>query len=308
MAAIFQPERTALITGAASGVGFAIAKVCRSKGMHLALLDIDTANLEKAKNELAALDSSLKTEIYTIDVGDLVAWKDVTTRIRLTFNDLDLVVLNAGKSHKAQSDLSGRLKPWADADYWRKTFDTNVFGPLNGLETLLPLLTTSSPTPKAIVITGSKQGITNPPGAANPAYNASKAAIKNLTEHLAHDLRSDPATARISVHLLIPGWTWTGLMGNVGPTDESSVKKMEGAWFPSQVAEELLKGMEKGSFYIVCPDNETDMALDQARMQWASDDVVQDRPALSRWEDKWKGRAEEWIQSDAKRRRDLDRA
>lgn len=105
-------------------------------------------------------------------------------------------------------------------------------------------MTASSPTPKSIVITGSKQGITNPPGAANPAYNASKAAIKNLTEHLAHDLRSDPATAHISVHLLIPGWTWTGLMGNVGPTDESSLKKMEGAWFPSQVAEELVKGME----------------------------------------------------------------
>jgi hypothetical protein len=61
--------------------------------------------------------------------------------------------------------------------------------------------------------------------------------------------------------------------------------------------------MEKGSFYIVCPDNETDKALDQARMQWASDDVVEDRPALSRWDDKWKGRAEEWIQSEAKRRR-----
>ncbi|KAF7171141.1 hypothetical protein CNMCM5623_003570 [Aspergillus felis] len=304
MAAIFQSQKSALITGAASGVGFAIARLCRSKGMHLALLDIDTANLEKAKTELSALDSSLKTEIYTIDVGNRDAWKDVTEQIRSTFSDLDLVVLNAGKSYKAQSELGGRLRPWADADYWKKTFDTNVFGPLNGLETLLPLLTSSSPTPKSIVITGSKQGITNPPGSANPAYNASKAAIKNLTEHLAHDLRSDPATAHISVHLLIPGWTWTGLMGNVGPTDESNVKKMEGAWLPSQVAEELVKGMEKGSFYIVCPDNETDTALDQARMQWASDDVVEDRPALSRWEDKWKGRAEEWIQSEAKRRRD----
>lgn len=120
MAAIFQPKKTALITGAASGVGFAIAKLCRSKAMHLALLDIDTANLEKAKAELSALDSSLKTEIYTIDVGNRDAWKDVTRQIRSAFNDLDLVVLNAGKSHKAQSDLSGRLKPWADADYWRK--------------------------------------------------------------------------------------------------------------------------------------------------------------------------------------------
>jgi NADP-dependent 3-hydroxy acid dehydrogenase YdfG len=120
MAAIFQPKKTAVITGAASGVGFAIARLCRSKGMHLALLDIDTTNLEKAKNELSALDSSLKTEIYTIDVGDLLAWKDVTTRIRTTFDNLDLVVLNAGKSYKTQSAQADRLKPWVDAEYWRK--------------------------------------------------------------------------------------------------------------------------------------------------------------------------------------------
>jgi NAD(P)-dependent dehydrogenase (short-subunit alcohol dehydrogenase family) len=120
MAAIFQSQKSALITGAASGVGFAIARLCRSKGMHLALLDIDTANLEKAKNELSALDSSVKTEVYTIDVGNGDAWKDVTKQIRSTFNDLDLIVLNAGKSYKAESELAGRLKPWADADYWKK--------------------------------------------------------------------------------------------------------------------------------------------------------------------------------------------
>lgn len=185
-----------------------------------------------------------------------------------------------------------------------KTFDTNVRGPLNGLEALLPVLTASkNKTPKSIVITGSKQGITNPPGAGNPAYNASKAAIKNLAEHLAFDLRSDPATRHISAHLLIPGWTWTGLMGNVGPTEEAEIKKPAGAWYPSQVAEELAKGLETGQFYIVCPDGETDRALDQARMQWGAEDAVAGRPALSRWDESWKTRAEEAIQADAKARR-----
>lgn len=181
---------------------------------------------------------------------------------------------------------------------------TNLFGPLNGLAALLPLLlSTKAMTPKSIVVTGSKQGITNPPGGGNPAYNASKAAIKNLTEHLAYDLRSDPATAHISVHLLIPGWTWTGLMGNVGPTNEDEVEKPAGAWYPSQVAEELFQGLENGSFYIVCPDGETDRALDQARMKWGSEDVVEGRPALSRWEDSWKERAAEAISADAQARR-----
>ncbi|KAF7589714.1 hypothetical protein BBP40_003912 [Aspergillus hancockii] len=300
---VFQAQKTALITGAASGIGFATAKLCRSCGMHLALLDIDGVNLHKARDELATLNPSLKTESYEIDVGDKNRWTEVANEIKSAFAQLDLVFLNAARGQKAQkSQYEGRLKPWGDVESWKKTFDTNVFGPLNGIDAVLPLLLSSN-TPKSLVITGSKQGITNPPGGGVPAYNASKAATKNLTEHLAHDLRSDPSTAHISVHLLVPGWTWTGMMGNVGPTQEEAVKKMPGAWYPSQVAEELVNGVEKGSFYIICPDGETDVALDQARMQWASDDVVEGRPALSRWEASWKGRAEEGIQADAERRR-----
>ncbi|KAJ5934075.1 hypothetical protein N7466_003622 [Penicillium verhagenii] len=321
MVSVIQAQKTALITGAASGVGFAVAKLCRSKGMHLALLDIDQENLAETKRVLTDLDPSLKTEAYTFDVADVAAWKQSAAEIKEIFPDIDLVVLNAGKGYKPKESSPNRLNQWLDGEYWRKvshqlrghpqsyanvgqTLDTNVYGPLNGLEVLLPLILSSkSQAPKSIVVTGSKQGITNPPGGSNPAYNASKAAIKSLTEHLAYDLRSDPTTAHISVHLLIPGWTWTGLMGNVGPTDEQEVKKPEGAWYPSQVATELLQGLENGLFYIVCPDGETDRALDQARMKWGSEDVVEGRPALSRWEDNWKVRADEAIRADAEVRR-----
>lgn len=186
-----------------------------------------------------------------------------------------------------------------------QTYDTNVYGILNGLSAILPLVTSSSDkSPKSIILTGSKQGITNPPGAANPAYNSSKAAVKLIAEHLAYDLRSDPSTAHISVHLLIPGWTWTGLMGSVGPTDEKDVpNKPAGAWFPSQVADFCARALEKGAFYILCPDGETDAALDQARMRWGIDDVVEGRPALSRWEASWKDQAAKWIEEEAAKRR-----
>ncbi|KAJ5654703.1 hypothetical protein N7490_001706 [Penicillium lividum] len=317
---VIQAKKTALITGAASGVGFAVAKLCRTKGMHLALLDIDKDNLEKAKNVLHDLDPSLKTETYVFDVADIGAWKQTAAGVGKAFPDLDLVVLNAGKGYKPQEASPSGLKQWLDGDYWRKvgrlhtqvihklililqTFETNVSGPLNGVEALLPLLLSKSQTPKSIVVTGSKQGMTNPPGGKNPAYNASKAAIKSLTEHLSHDLRSDPVTAHISVHLLVPGWTWTGMMGNVGVTNEEEVKKLPGAWYPSQVATELLDGLEKGSFYIICPDGETDRALDQARIKWGAEDAVEGRPALSRWEDSWKDRAAEAIQKEANQRR-----
>ncbi|KAL4965080.1 SDR family NAD(P)-dependent oxidoreductase [Aspergillus stella-maris] len=306
MAAVLQSQKTALITGAASGIGFAFAKLCRSKGMHLALLDIDATNLPRAKEALTksgSSDTSLKTETFTIDVGDKAAWDNVAAKVKDTFPSLDLVLLNAARMTKPKG-ANGSGDPWSgNVEYWRETFDTNVFGPINGISALLPLIKAGDKSPKSIVITGSKQGITNPPGAGNPAYNSTKGAIKILTEHLAHDLRSDEATAHISAHLLVPGWTFTGLSGNVGPTDEKETKKPNGAWAPSQVAEELEKALERGSFYVICPDDDVDRALDQARMKWGTEDILEDRPALSRWDAKWKGEAEKAIQEDAKRRR-----
>jgi NAD(P)-dependent dehydrogenase (short-subunit alcohol dehydrogenase family) len=89
----------------------------------------------------------------------------------------------------------------------KQILHTNLNGVINGLNTYVPSFQSrSSKEASAIVITGSKQGITNPPG--NPAYNASKAAVKALAEHLSFDLK-DTGT---SVHLLVPGWTFTGLV------------------------------------------------------------------------------------------------
>jgi NAD(P)-dependent dehydrogenase (short-subunit alcohol dehydrogenase family) len=83
--------------------------------------------------------------------------------------------------------------------------NVNLFGVVNGLNTSVPVLQSQNQQ-AAIVVTGSKQGITNPPG--NAAYNASKSAVKTLTKHLAYDLKGSP----ISVHLLVPGFTFTGLV------------------------------------------------------------------------------------------------
>ena len=161
--------------------------------------------------------------------------------------------------------------------------DTNLFGVINGIFTFLSSLRTQKP-PTSIVITGSKQGITNPPG--NPAYNASKAAIKTLAEHLSYDLRATPT----SVHLLVPGWTFTGLTGG-GKTKE----KPGGAWAPEQVASYLEEKMGEDVFYVICPDNDVTTEKDKKRMLWSVGDIVNERPPLSRWRDGYKDDAEEWM-------------
>ena len=300
---VFRSGATAVISGSAGGVGFAFARICRQHGMHLALLDRDTDNLDAAVKLLKseAKSSDLKTESYSIDVSDLSAWKSVSSKISSTFGpSIDLLMLNAGHSPKH----SGNSR-WLDVDYWHKTLDTNLFGVVNGIATFLPSVRNSEG-PSAVVITGSKQGITNPPG--NPAYNCSKSAVKTIAEHLAHDLRTDgnenysPGT---SVHLLIPGWTFTGLSGNAGPTssDEAAKKKPDGAWLPEECAQYGVDHIKDGKFYIVCPDNDVDEALDKARMTWAVGDVVEERSALSRWDELFKNDAAAWITEEAKRRR-----
>ncbi|MEM1289678.1 MAG: SDR family NAD(P)-dependent oxidoreductase, partial [Pseudomonadota bacterium] len=126
--------------------------------------------------------------------------------------------------------------------------------------------------PGAIINTGSKQGITTPPG--NPAYNVSKAGLKAFTEALAHELRNTEG-AQLSAHLLIPGFVHTGMTG--------AVDKPPSAWTAEQTAQFFVDSMNKGDFYILCPDNHVPRALDEKRIAWAVGDIIENRPALSRW-------------------------
>ncbi|PNP43965.1 hypothetical protein TGAMA5MH_04250 [Trichoderma gamsii] len=273
-AAVFAPGSTALITGGASGVGLAIAKLCRSKGMKLLLVDRNAEALEKAKAEVGSSSSDVTTSV--LDVSKLEGWASLRDQAAKTFGSIELLVLNAGV---------GARGTWGDNDYFRTVLETNLFGVINGINTFLPVVQEAAKSrPTSIVITGSKQGITNPPG--NAAYNASKSAVKTLAEHLSWDLRD----TKTSVHLLVPGWTFTGMTGG-GQTKE----KPAGAWAPEQVADFLYKKMEQDKFYVICPDNETTEETDKKRMLWSTGDIIKERPPLTRWRPEWKEEATETI-------------
>ena len=199
---------------------------------------------------------------------------------------VDLLSLNAG---------IGLRGSWPDTSYFHKIMNVNLFGVIHGLSVLLPLVTSHSTAshPCSIMITGSKQGITNPPG--NPAYNVSKAAVKTLAEHLSFDLsKSSPTT---SVHLLVPGWTFTGLSGN-SPFASGSEKKEKpkGAWSPEQVVSYAEEKMAEGKFYIICPDNDVSEEMDKKRMLWDRMDLVEGRPPLTRWREDYETEAKEWME------------
>ncbi|KAL1303487.1 hypothetical protein AAFC00_006865 [Neodothiora populina] len=299
MTAIFKPGATALITGGASGIGYAFARLCRSKGMNIALVDNNKDFLKTATEKLESIKSSSQSAIksFSMDVSEISEWQKLKSSIDADFGGkVDLLMLNAGAAVKAREGMT----PWTDLEHHTKTYNTNVFGVLNGIATFLPGLQDKKE-PSTIIITGSKQGITNPPGSV-PAYNASKAMVKHLTEHLSHDLRSQ--SPQINVHLLIPGWVYTSFGGNAGPNDESEVqdKKPKGAWLASTLVDYAVQKIDEGKFYIVCPDGDVTEELDQARMTYHIGDVTEGRSALSRWDPKYKDEAAEWIKNDAEKR------
>ncbi|KAF5133993.1 1-deoxy-11-beta-hydroxypentalenate dehydrogenase [Metarhizium anisopliae] len=270
-AAVFASGSSALITGGASGVGLAIAKLCRSKGMNILLVDVNAEALQTAKKQLVGEDDA-GSDVVTAaaDVSNAHAWTELSKTATSAFSTIELLVLNAGV---------GIRGTWGDDEYFSKT---NLFGVVYGINAFLPVVQQASETrPTAIVITGSKQGITNPPG--NPAYNASKSAVKTLAEHLSWDLRG----TNTSVHLLVPGWTFTGM------TRGGNTEKPAGAWAPQQVAEYLYRKMQDDKFYVICPDNDVSEETDKKRMLWSVGDIVNERPPLTRWRDEWKREAEE---------------
>ncbi len=166
----------------------------------------------------------------------------------------------------------GLGKPWEAYDRWRQVLEVNLWGVINGLHAFVPAMIAQG-SPAAIINTGSKQGITNPPGGA--AYNVSKSGVKTLTEQLAHALLED--APQISAHLLAPGFTFTGIGGG-GPAE-----KPPGAWTSDQVVDFMLEALDRGDFYMLCPDNMVTREVDARRIQWAADDLIRNRPALSRW-------------------------
>ena len=262
------PNRTAVITGGASGIGLATASRLAEKGLNVCIADRDSDALAQAAEALAKLAAMGSEAILTVatDVSRLESVEALRDAVLDRFGEVALLMNNAG--------VGGGGGPWQRLEGWQKVLGVNLWGVIHGLQVFTQGMIDQA-TPCAIVNTGSKQGITNPPGDA--AYNVSKAGIKSLTESLAHELRGTE-DCQVTAHLLVPGFTYTGMMKGF------LKEKPAAAWGPDQVADHLLAAMDRGDFYVLCPDNDVTPEVDRRRMEWATGDMTENRTALSRWD------------------------
>jgi NAD(P)-dependent dehydrogenase (short-subunit alcohol dehydrogenase family) len=256
-----------VITGGTSGIGLAAAMRFAQLGMKVCIADLGADRLKEAATKLASVAPGGADSIVTatVDVSRFDEVVGLQAMVEKRFGGTDILMNNAGIGPDSNS--------FGPLENWQRILAVNLCGVIHGTQVFAPHMIERGQ-PGLIINTGSKQGITTPPG--NPAYNVSKAGVKALTEALQHELRNIDG-CRISAHLMIPGHVFTGL------TSRGRIEKPAGAWTPEQTVDFMITRIDAGDFYILCPDNDVPRSLDERRMLWAAGDIVENRPALSRW-------------------------
>jgi NAD(P)-dependent dehydrogenase (short-subunit alcohol dehydrogenase family) len=188
--------KVAVVTGAASGLGLAMAKRFAREGMKIALADVDEAALREATKEISALGASAIAVRTDVSKGDEV--ERLSHKTLEAFGAVHLVINNAGVAPL------GSVWDNSVAD-WQWALGANLWGVIHGVRVFTPLLFAQNE--GHIVNTASVAGLISPPGMG--VYNVTKHAIVALTETLHHDLARRGTKVRCSV--LCPAYVSTGI-------------------------------------------------------------------------------------------------
>lgn len=208
---------TAVVTGAGSGIGRALARGLAGRGARLVLADTNPTTLRDVSQSLGA--QAVLTDVAVPEAVEALAQ---------TAGDARLVCLNAGVIGR---DLGA---PWeVTADDWDRVFAVNVGGVVNGLRAFVPRLLAADQ-PAHILITGSLAGATTFPGGG--AYGPSKHAVVAVAEHAAMVLADTP----VGVSMICPALVATG-MSSQGVD-------------PSEVAAQALATIEDETFAVLPPE------------------------------------------------------
>lgn len=229
----------AVISGAAGGIGAALAQALAQRGMNLALVDVDAAGL--ADNAERARRHGVAVSTHLLDVADRAGVAALPEAVTAVHRRVSVLVNNAGVA------LGGTFAQVDEADFdW--LIEINFFGTVRMTRAFLPLLG-REPTAQVVNVS-SIFGIVAPPG--QTAYCASKFAVRGFSESLRHELVD--AGSPVGVTLVHPGGVRTQIAVNARPpkgADPATIAQQQAAWrsvltlAPETAAERIAHAIER---------------------------------------------------------------
>jgi NADP-dependent 3-hydroxy acid dehydrogenase YdfG len=248
-------QKLAVITGAASGVGAALARALHAEGARLALLDVNEA-------DLSPLAEALGAHSVAVDVADASAVEDAARGIYANHDNVHLLINNAGVMPPM-----GPIWELPDNEL-RRVLDVNVRGVVNGLRSFVPRLLAQSEAAH-IVNTASEAAFASRGFVSG--YHASKHAVLAITEGLAEELGFLDAPIRVSV--VCPSAINTRLMSDDVelPSAEAQrlwnvyLKSLERGLSPEDVARVVVDGIKEERFYLFPHPEVRDLPAERAQ-------------------------------------------
>ena len=251
-------DRVAVVTGAASGIGRALAETFAGAGMKVVLSDVEEAALAAAADTLKLAGAEVLAVQADVSKPEQV---EELARISVdTFGGVHVLCNNAGVA-------VGRVATWESTlDDWRWILGVNLMGVIHGIRSFIPLMLEQD-TEGHIVNTASVAGLVTAGG--NGLYSVTKHAVVSLSESTYNELAARGAKLKVSV--VCPGWVNTGLidsdrnrppgLGDVATPElppeqvealqEMMRKVLEGGLEPKQVAELVLDSIREERFYVL---------------------------------------------------------
>ena len=225
--------RVAVITGAASGIGWAIARRCAAEGMRLVLADVEEPALQAAARELAA--EGARVLAVPVDVADREQVQTLAAQSFEAFGAVHLVCNNAGVA------VDGPIWRATQAD-WRWLLGVNLWGVVHGIEAFVPRMLETGEEGH-VVNTASIAGLIS--GSGLGAYKATKHAVVSISETLDAELRELGSKLRVSV--LCPGFVRTRIADSGRNRPDAAERARPGTAPSARESDAMQRAVETGS-------------------------------------------------------------
>ena len=237
--------KVAVVTGAASGIGRAVAFRCASEGMKVVLADIEEPPLNATRAELS--DKGADVLDVVCDVAKASSMEELAEKAVSTFGGVHMVHLNAGVA------TGGPMWQLTEAD-WQWVLGVNLWGVIHGVKAFVPIMLEQNE-PAHVVMTASMAGLTS--GPMMSAYNVSKHGVVTIAETLRRELTM--MGGLIGVSVLCPGWVNTGI-GDSGRNRPSDLQS-SGVDLANLAGGSIREVLQQG----LSPDHVADLVLDAVK-------------------------------------------